>query len=60
MNQLHAAAVGTRLYGDDEWNWRHLVETYSLDWDVGEEALWPPAAMIGLRRTGPWLGAEAS
>ena len=31
-NQLHAEAFGSRVFGDDEWDWRTLVETHSLGW----------------------------
>jgi GNAT superfamily N-acetyltransferase len=31
-NALHAEAFGTRVYSDDEWNWRALAETHSLGW----------------------------
>jgi GNAT superfamily N-acetyltransferase len=31
-NLLHAAAFGTRVYSDDEWDWVALVERHSLGW----------------------------
>lgn len=31
-NRLHAAAFGTRVYTDDEWDWVALVERHSLGW----------------------------
>jgi GNAT superfamily N-acetyltransferase len=31
-NRLHAAAFATRVYTDDEWDWRSLVERHSLGW----------------------------
>jgi hypothetical protein len=31
-NALHAEAFGTRVFGDDEWDWRALVERHSLGW----------------------------
>ena len=31
-NALHAAAFGTRVFGDDEWDWRALVDAHSLGW----------------------------
>ena len=34
INELHAAAFRTRLFSDDEWNWRQLVEDHSLGWVV--------------------------
>ena len=37
VNALHAAAFHTRLYGDDEWDWRHLVEAHSLGWVVARD-----------------------
>ena len=33
-NTLHAEAFGTRVFTDDEWDWRSLVERYSLGWVV--------------------------
>jgi hypothetical protein len=30
VNVLHAEAFGTRLYRDDEWDWRGLLERHSL------------------------------
>lgn len=35
VNALHAAAFHTRVYGDEEWNWRELVERHSLGWGGG-------------------------
>jgi GNAT superfamily N-acetyltransferase len=37
-NALHAQAFGTRVFGDDEWDWRSLVERHSLGWVVAREA----------------------
>jgi GNAT superfamily N-acetyltransferase len=34
VNQLHAEAFGTRVFGDDEWDWRRLCEAHSLGWVV--------------------------
>ena len=31
-NNLHAAAFGTRVFSDEEWDWRALVEAHSLGW----------------------------
>lgn len=31
-NALHAEAFGTRVFGDDEWDWRRLVDAHSLGW----------------------------
>jgi GNAT superfamily N-acetyltransferase len=31
-NALHAEAFGTRVFGDEEWDWRALVERHSLGW----------------------------
>ena len=31
-NQLHAEAFGTRVFSDDEWNWRDQVAAHSLGW----------------------------
>jgi GNAT superfamily N-acetyltransferase len=32
VNALHAEAFDTRVYTDDEWDWRALAETHSLGW----------------------------
>ncbi|CAN5699671.1 GNAT family N-acetyltransferase [soil metagenome] len=40
VNRLHAEAFGTRVYADEEWPWRRLVEAHSLGWCIarsGEE-----------------------
>jgi GNAT superfamily N-acetyltransferase len=37
-NRLHAEAFGTRVFGDDEWDWRTLVEQHSLGWVTAREA----------------------
>lgn len=37
VNELHAAAFQTRLYSDDVWDWRQLVETHSLGWLVARD-----------------------
>ena len=34
MNELHAEAFGTRVFGNDEWDWRNLVDCHSLGWVV--------------------------
>ena len=31
-NRLHAEAFGTRVFSDDEWNWRDQVAAHSLGW----------------------------
>ena len=31
-NRLHAVAFGTRVFSDEEWEWRLLVERHSLGW----------------------------
>lgn len=31
-NRLHAAAFGTRVFTDEEWDWAALVERHSLGW----------------------------
>ena len=40
-NSLHAEAFGTRVFSDEEWDWRSLVERHSLGWVVarGEGSL---------------------
>ena len=37
VNALHAAAFDTRVYRDDEWRWRQLVERHSLGWVVARD-----------------------
>ena len=37
VNELHAAAFQTRLYSDDVWDWRQLVDTHSLGWLVARD-----------------------
>lgn len=37
LNALHAEAFGTRVYSDDEWDWRALVERHSLGWVVARD-----------------------
>ena len=37
VNALHAEAFETRVYGDDEWDWRRLVEAHSLGWVVARD-----------------------
>jgi GNAT superfamily N-acetyltransferase len=34
VNSLHAEAFETRLYSDEEWDWRSLVDRHSLGWVV--------------------------
>lgn len=34
VNFLHANAFGHRLFSDEEWDWRALVERHSLGWVV--------------------------
>jgi GNAT superfamily N-acetyltransferase len=42
-NALHAAAFGTRVFSDTEWNWRYLTERHSLGWVVAREGV----ALVG-------------
>ena len=37
VNTLHASAFQTRVYSDEEWNWRELVERHSLGWVVARD-----------------------
>lgn len=32
VNRLHAEAFETRLFSDEEWNWRELTARHSLGW----------------------------
>jgi hypothetical protein len=34
---LHAQAVGTRVFAEDEWNWKELVPNHSLGWVATKE-----------------------
>lgn len=52
VNRLHAEAFGTRVYADDEWPWRRLVETHSLGWCV---ARWAPTGSSAPAGKGPDL-----
>lgn len=42
-NALHAEAFGTRVFTDDEWDWRSLVERHSLGWVVARRE----SALVG-------------
>jgi GNAT superfamily N-acetyltransferase len=37
LNKLHAEAFDTRVFGDEEWNWRQQVETHSFGWVVARD-----------------------
>ena len=37
VNRLHAEAFETRLYSDDEWNWKDLLTKHSLGWVVARD-----------------------
>ncbi len=37
VNVLHAEAFGTRVFTDQEWDWRSLLETHSLGWVVARD-----------------------
>jgi GNAT superfamily N-acetyltransferase len=39
VNALHATAFHTRRHGDEEWNWRELVERHSLGWVVARDGV---------------------
>lgn len=43
VNALHAEAFGHRRLSDAEWDWRSLVDRYSLGWVVAREG----AALVG-------------
>jgi len=34
LNKLHAEAFETRVFSDEEWDWRAIVERHSLGWVV--------------------------
>ena len=38
VNRLHAEAFGTRVFSDDESNWRAQVESHSLGWVTARAA----------------------
>lgn len=37
VNALHAEAFETRVFNDDEWDWRNQVHRHSLGWVVARE-----------------------
>lgn len=37
LNLLHAEAFATKLFSDDEWDWRSQVEQHSLGWVTARE-----------------------
>jgi GNAT superfamily N-acetyltransferase len=37
INALHAQAFGTRIFTDDEWDWKALVASHSLGWIVARD-----------------------
>ena len=43
VNALHAAAFGTRVYSEEEWDWVSLVAAHSLGWVVARDA----AGLVG-------------
>jgi GNAT superfamily N-acetyltransferase len=51
VNALHAACFESRLYGDDEWDWKALCERHSLGWCAAREA----GALVGFVNV-PWDG----
>ena len=37
LNVLHAEAFETRVFTDDQWDWRELLERWSLGWVVARD-----------------------
>lgn len=37
LNALHAEAFETRVFSDDEWDWRDQVDRHSLGWVVARD-----------------------
>lgn len=37
LNELHAAAFETRVFGDDEWDWEELTAARSLGWVIARD-----------------------
>ncbi|MCX6522230.1 MAG: GNAT family N-acetyltransferase [Actinobacteria bacterium] len=37
LNELHAAAFETRVFGDDEWDWEELTAARSLGWVISRD-----------------------
>ena len=37
LNRLHAEAFETRVFSDDEWNWREQLDRWSLGWVVARD-----------------------
>jgi GNAT superfamily N-acetyltransferase len=50
-NQLHADAFGTRVFRDDEWDWRDQVAAHSLGWVTARDG----EALVGFVNV-PWDG----
>lgn len=38
LHALHAEAFATRIYDESEWDWRRLVERWSLGWVVARRS----------------------
>jgi GNAT superfamily N-acetyltransferase len=51
VNRLHAEAFETRRAGDDEWDWKRLVQQHSLGWVVARHE----GALVGFVNV-PWDG----
>jgi GNAT superfamily N-acetyltransferase len=51
-NALHAEAFETRLFSDDEWDWRRLVDEHSLGWVTARD---DAGALVGFVNV-PWDG----
>jgi len=37
VNLLHAEALGTKVFGESEWNWVQLVHRHSLGWVIARD-----------------------
>jgi ribosomal protein S18 acetylase RimI-like enzyme len=72
LNVLHAEAFETRVFSDDEWNWRKQLDRWSLGWVVaraGDELMgfvnvvwdgvvhaWIQDTMVAVRGRGEGVG----
>lgn len=57
-NALHAEAFATRLFSDEEWDWRRQVEQHSLGWVTardGENTLVGFVNVIGDGLVHAWI-----
>ncbi len=51
VNALHAQAFGTRVFSDEEWDWRELTHRNSVGWVVARKS----GTLVGFVNV-PWDG----